>query len=74
MTKKQIEELELIARGYVDLYYKDADKLMKNLKNIEEFLKAGGEIFFIDWREVEKIKKRIYSAAMDQYDQLTRTA
>ena len=55
MTKKQIEELELIARGYVDLYYKDADKLMKNLKNIEEFLKAGGEIFFIDWREVEKM-------------------
>lgn len=74
-TKDQIETLLIDGQIAVstNLVFNNPDKITSDLNKINDFLKIAFELHLIDdYNDVLKLQKQIGSAAMKEYEKLTK--
>jgi len=73
MTKKQIETLKHKAQLMVRQYAHDTDKIMEEIKRINNFIQEAYENYLInDYSDVLKLQREIGAAAMEELEKVIK--
>jgi len=68
MTKKQIENMILSLKVAIDTDYhmkRNGATISEALQHIQDFLKAGAEMYLWDWKDIPKYQKQVIGPCMN---------